>query len=80
MEKNMQKHLPEGFVNFDQYPDSAYVEYEVFMLLTNLSRTSTWRGVKKGTLPQPIKFGERKLAFNVGEIRNFLKQTKGVIQ
>ena len=76
----MNKVFPESFVNFDQYPDSAYVEYEVFMLLTNLSRTSTWRGVKKGILPQPIKFGERKLAFNVGEIRNFLKQTKGVIQ
>jgi len=33
-----------------------------------------WRGIKNGNLPQPVKFGDRKLSFNVGEIRDFLKK------
>jgi len=70
----MKNDLPDGFVNFDKYPNSAHVESDVFMLLTNLSRTSMWRGIKNGNLPQPVKFGDRKLSFNVGEIRDFLKK------
>ena len=70
----MLNNLPQSFVDFDKYPNSAFVDYEVFMLLTNLSRTSMWRGIKNGNLPQPVKFGDRKLSFNVGEIRDFLKK------
>lgn len=70
----MKRDLPDGFVNFDKYPNSAHVDNEVFMLLTGLSRTSMWRGIKKGNVPQPVKFGDRKLSFNVGEIRDFLSK------
>ena len=73
----MPENLPVDFINFDKYPDSAFVGYEVLMLLTGLSRTTLWRGIKYGKLPQPIKFSERKLFFNVGEIRNFLNKSEG---
>ena len=76
---HMTKNLPLDFINFDKYPDSAFVGYEVFMLLTGLSRTSMWRGIRYGNLPQPIKFSDRKLSFNVGEIRSFLKKEKGEV-
>lgn len=73
----MLNNLPQSFVDFDKYPNSAFVDYEVFMLLTGLSRTSVWRGVKYGNLPKPIKFSDRKLSFNVGEIRDFLSKEEG---
>jgi len=64
--------IPEALVNFDKLPDSAYVRLPVMRGLYGVSSASIWRGVKKLTIPTPIKLTERTTAWNVGLIRKSL--------
>ena len=64
--------IPEALVNFDKLPDSAYVRLPVMCGLYGVSSASIWRGVKKLTIPTPIKLTERTTAWNVGLIRKSL--------
>ena len=66
---------------FDGLPDSAYVR-ESQLVQKNLqqpnqaplpiSSPTSWRGVKAGTFPKPIKLSNRITAWRVGDIRAWL--------
>lgn len=63
------KSIPEALANFDQLPDSAYIRLPVMKGLYGVSAASIWRGVKKLTIPSPVKLTERTTAWNVGLVR-----------
>jgi predicted DNA-binding transcriptional regulator AlpA len=54
---------------FGSLPDQAYVRQPVVMELYAFSAASLWRGVQKGTVPSPRKFGPRVTAWNVGKLK-----------
>jgi prophage regulatory protein len=69
-------------VNFDLLPDSAFVRAN--QLANNskrqpapvplpFSEQTMWRKVKAGAFPAPKKFGPQITAWNVGEVRAWLK-------
>ena len=61
--------IPEALAQFDNLPDSAYIRLPVMLGLYGVSSASIWRGVKKRTIPSPVKLTERCTAWNVGLIR-----------
>lgn len=67
--KELAKSIPDALVNFDDLPDSAHVRLPVMTGLYGVSEASIWRGVKRGSIPQPIKLSERCTCWNVGQVR-----------
>lgn len=63
------KTIPEALASFDSLPDSAYIRLPVLKRLYGISAASCWRGVKKSTIPKPVKISERCTAWNVGQVR-----------
>ena len=61
--------IPEALAQFDQLPNSAYVRLPIVQRLYGISTASVWRGVKKGTIPEPKKLSVRCTGWNVGLIR-----------
>lgn len=61
--------IPEAFINFDSYPDAAFVRIKTVMYLFACSAATVWRMVKRGALPAPRKLSERVTAWNAGELR-----------
>ena len=64
--------IPEALVNFDQLPDSAYIRLPVMKGLYGVSSASIWRGVKKLTIPKPVKITERTTGWLVKLVREDL--------
>ena len=69
MHTKSQATIPEALENFDKLPDSAYIRLPVLKGLYGISSASCWRGVKKGSIPKPVKLTERTTAWNVGQVR-----------
>jgi predicted DNA-binding transcriptional regulator AlpA len=69
LKSELTKSIPEGLKNFDQLPDSAYIRLPVLRGLYGISAASCWRGVKKGSIPTPVKLSERCTCWNVGQVR-----------
>ena len=61
--------IPEALANFDEMPDSAYIRLPVMRGLYGVSSASIWRGVKRLTIPAPVKLTERTTAWSVRLIR-----------
>lgn len=61
--------LPTALANFDDLPDSAFIRLPTLKMLYGISAASCWRGVKRGSIPQPIKLSERCTCWNVGQLR-----------
>lgn len=74
----LSKPIPEALANFDQLPDSAYIRLTVMKGLYGVSAASIWRGVKKLTIPSPVKLTERTTAWSVKAIRADLAAKAGV--
>jgi predicted DNA-binding transcriptional regulator AlpA len=70
--------IPEALVNFDKLPDSAYIRLPVMLGLYGISSASIWRGVKKLTIPTPVKLSERTTGWSVKAIRADLALKAGV--
>ena len=70
--------IPEALANFDQLPDSAYIRLPVMKGLYGVSSASIWRGVKRLTIPSPVKLTERTTAWSVKAIRADLAAKAGV--
>lgn len=64
--------IPDAFLNFDSYPDAAFVRIKTVMYLFACSSATVWRMVKRGALPAPRKLSERVTAWNAGELRSVL--------
>ena len=73
MPKNL-KGTPMALLSFDQLPDSAFVRITVLIALLTCSRTTIWRWVRDGRLPQPLHLGSNISVWSVGEIRRTLKK------
>jgi len=55
---------------FDELPDIAHVRLPVVRGLYGFCSASTiWRGVRNGTVPEPVTLGERMTAWRVGDLR-----------
>lgn len=59
---------------FDSLPDSFHVRLPVVMLLFACSSATVWRRVKNKTFPSPKRIGARTRAWQVGELRQFLRE------
>lgn len=67
--------LPDAFVLFDVYPDSAFVNVRTVGLLYGCTAQTVWRRVRKGVIPAPQKLGVTA-RWNVGELRRALVDRK----
>jgi predicted DNA-binding transcriptional regulator AlpA len=69
LKRELSQPIPTALVNFDSMPDSAYVRLPVMQGLYGVSAASIWRGVRRGSIPSPIKLSERCTCWNVGLVR-----------
>lgn len=67
--KEVAKSIPDALVNFDDLPDSAFIRLPTLKMLYGISASSCWRGVKRGSIPQPVRLSDRCTCWNVGAIR-----------
>lgn len=67
-----QETIDPAFRDFDQLPDSAYVDLKVVMRLRSCSSATVWRDAKNGRIPKPHKLSIRNTRWNVGELRKVL--------
>ncbi len=69
--------LASVLAGFDELPDIAHVRLPVVRALYGFCSASTiWRGVRNGTVPEPVTLGERMTAWRVGDLRAALN-TRG---
>jgi predicted DNA-binding transcriptional regulator AlpA len=66
--------VPDALAHYDSLPDSAHVRLPVVKALVGCSSSTVWRMAHSGALPAPRKLSERVTAWNVGELRQFLKR------
>jgi predicted DNA-binding transcriptional regulator AlpA len=66
--------IPDALKNFDSLPDAANVRQPVVEALFACSSTTVWRRVQAGLIPKPKKLGPRVTVWNVGELRQALKE------
>jgi predicted DNA-binding transcriptional regulator AlpA len=59
--------------SFDGLPDTALVDLHTITALAKRSRSSIWRDVKVGRLPQPIAIGPQARRWRVEDVRAYLK-------
>lgn len=64
--------LPPKLAHFDRLPDDAIVDVKVFAALRGRSVSSTWRDVRAGRIPDPVRVGPMSPRWSVGTIRRHL--------
>lgn len=64
--------IPAALANFDNLPDSAFVDVRVTSAVVSRSPTSIWRDSARGNFPRPVKLGPACTRWNVGDIRRHL--------
>jgi predicted DNA-binding transcriptional regulator AlpA len=63
---------------FDNLPDSGYLrQAQLIPAVVPFSSATLWRKCKAGHFPKPVKLSERVTAWNVGQVREFLKTQAG---
>jgi len=63
---------------FDALPDSAFVRLNQLLHgVLPFSASTTWRKVREGRFPQPVKVSCQITAWRVGEVRRWLADPKG---
>ncbi|MFZ1548629.1 MAG: transcriptional regulator [Candidatus Nitrotoga sp.] len=68
------KNLTEPSIrNFDVLPDEAFVRIETVRQLLSCSGATVWRRVRDGQLVAPHRIGSRTTRWNVGELRENLR-------
>lgn len=69
LKRELTQSIPTALVNWESMPDSAFVRLPVMQGLYGVSAASIWRGVKRGSIPQPVRLSERCTCWNVGAVR-----------
>jgi predicted DNA-binding transcriptional regulator AlpA len=64
--------FPSELINFDALPDSALVDIKVLSAISGRSVASTWRDLRAGRIPQPLRIGLNSTRWRVGDIRAHL--------
>ncbi|MBK7353490.1 MAG: AlpA family phage regulatory protein [Nitrosomonas sp.] len=72
----MEQKLPQALIDFDRLPDGAYVRVNVVAQLLGCSIPTIWRKSRSGTFPKPLKFSTHVTSWNVGDIREVLKDIR----
>jgi predicted DNA-binding transcriptional regulator AlpA len=63
---------------FDGLPDSAFVRLaELLEGVLPFSASTTWRKVREGRFPQPVKVSCQITAWRVGDVRRWLADPAG---
>lgn len=70
----MKQELPQALIDFDQLPNSAFIRVNVLAKLIGCSIPTVWRKTRNGSLPQPVKFSSHVTSWNVGAIREALRE------
>lgn len=65
--------IPSDLVNFDALPDSALVNIKVLAAICGRSVSSTWRDLRAGRIPNPVRSGINSTRWRVGDIRKHLE-------
>lgn len=60
--------------NFDHLPDSAGVRADVVAKVFDCGIATVWRRARTGRLPKPYKPSAQATLFNVGELREKLRE------
>ena len=70
-----QQNPTDSLVAFDELPDSGFVRLGQLLssAVIPFSATTTWRRVREGTFPQPVRVSPQITAWRVGEIREWLR-------
>ena len=66
--------IPPELENYDLLPDSAHVRLPVVAGLLGCSKSTIWRNVRAGNLPQPVKLTPSVTGWRVGDLRAALAQ------
>lgn len=69
--------IPAALSHFDSLPDAAMVDVKTVAAVLGRSESSTWRDVRNGRLPRPVKTGPACTRWNVGAIRRHLAALSG---
>lgn len=69
LKRELSQSISTELANFDALPDSAHVRLPTMQGLYGVSAASIWRGVRRGSIPTPIKLSERCTCWNVGLVR-----------
>lgn len=62
----------ESLVDLTAMPDSALLSGKTICNLADRSRTSLWRDVKAGYLPEPIRIGANTARWRADDVRAYL--------
>ena len=62
--------------NFDDLPNSAFVDIRVVAGLLGCSVGNAWLDLKKELIPAPVNLGKRKTRWNVGDLRAYLEAAR----
>lgn len=73
MPMQVTKELPDSLRHFDALPNTANVRLPVVRSLYGCSGATIWRRVRAGTFPKPRKLSDGVTAWNVGELRDDLR-------
>jgi prophage regulatory protein len=62
-------------IQFDELPDSAFIRLNQLLATAVIpfSAATCWRRVRAGTFPHPVKISSQVTAWQVGQIRAWLK-------
>ena len=64
--------------SFDALPDSAFVRLNQLLAgVLPFSASTTWRKVRSGQFPQPVKVSCQVTAWRVGDVRRWLADPQG---
>ena len=66
---------PEKRVCFDELPGSSFVRLHqlIAFRIIPFSAATTWRRVRDGTFPKPVRISPQVTAWRVGDIREWAK-------
>jgi predicted DNA-binding transcriptional regulator AlpA len=68
--------LTKKLQQFDDLPETAFVDNKVVCAVCDRSPSSIQRDVKAGRLAPPIKIGPNAIRWRVGDVRRFLEVTQ----
>jgi predicted DNA-binding transcriptional regulator AlpA len=72
---------PEQNICFDELPESSFVRLNqlLAMQIVPFSAATTWRRVRAGTFPRPVKISHGVTAWRVGDVREWQKKPSDLV-
>lgn len=61
----------------DGLPASGYLSLEEVLAIMKISKTTLYAGIAAGRYPPQVKIGARRVGWDVGEIRKWMRDPEG---